>query len=164
MCSFISACTPLIRLYEDITAQGFASLIAISNGRRYNSRRGRSWIMESILNLSVSCSLPTKSVDISIRHVMLLNVDERLIVAATPCPCRPWIYDAASFPVKYGSSENASKFRPPRGPRCRHTVGASRTCADLALVSSPRCWPTSKRIFVFHVAANETPQGNKAAW
>lgn len=88
----------------------------------------------------------------------------RLIVAAMPFPCKPLMYDAASLPVRYGSSENDSKFRPPRGPRCRQTVGARRTSADLALVSSARCSPTSWSNLVFHVAAKLMPHGNKAAY
>lgn len=66
--------------------------------------------------------------------------------------------------MRYGSSENDSKFRPPRGPRCRHTVGAKSTCACLALASPASCWPTSKRSFVFHDAAREIPQGKRAAY
>jgi hypothetical protein len=90
--------------------------------------------------------------------------DARLMVAAMPFPCRPLMYDAASFPVRNGSSENDSKFRPPRGPRCRQTVGANRTCADLALVSSAKCSPTSCRSFLSHVAASDTPHGKRAAY
>jgi hypothetical protein len=90
--------------------------------------------------------------------------DARLMVAAMPFPCRPLMYDAASFPVRNGSSENDSKFRPPRGPRCRQTVGANRTCADLALVSSAKCSPTSYRSFLSHVAASDTPHGKRAAY
>lgn len=74
------------------------------------------------------------------------------------------MYDAASFPVKNGSSEKDSKFRPPRGPRCKQTVGANNTWADLALVSSARCCPTLKRRSLFHDAASETPQGKRAAY
>lgn len=61
MCWFMSAWTPLIKLYDDMTAQGFASRMAISKGLRYISLRGRSIITESIVRRFVSCSLATKS-------------------------------------------------------------------------------------------------------
>lgn len=44
------------------------------------------------------------------------------------------------------------------------TVGASKIWADLALTSSARCWPTSYKRSWFHVAASDTPHGNKAAY
>lgn len=44
------------------------------------------------------------------------------------------------------------------------TVGARRTFADLAFVSSAKCWPTVYKRSLFHVAANEIPHGNKAAY
>lgn len=73
------------------------------------------------------------------------------------------MYWAANLPVRRGSSENDSKFLPPRGCLCIHTVGASRTSADRAFVSSARCWPTWRRSSLFHVAASEIPHGNSAA-
>ncbi|EKG22079.1 hypothetical protein MPH_00534 [Macrophomina phaseolina MS6] len=105
-------------------------------------------MMESIVMRSVSCSFPTKC----------------LIVAATFLLCNPRMYAAASFPVRKGSSEKDSKLRPPRGERCKQTVGANRTSAPRALVSSPRCFPTSSIKSRFQVAAREIPQGNKAAY
>lgn len=87
----------------------------------------------------------------------------RLIVAATPFSCKPLIYCAASLPVSRGSSEKDSKLRPPNGCRCIQTVGASSISADLAFTSSARCWPTSCRSSLFHVAAREMPQGKRAA-
>ena len=93
----------------------------------------------------------------------LQKCDLRLMAADTPLSCRPRTYCAASFPVKMGSSENDSKFLPPTGCRCKHTVGPSRMLADRAFVSSPRCWPTVSSRSLFHVAASEIPQGNKAA-
>ena len=74
------------------------------------------------------------------------------------------MYCAANFPVRRGSSEKDSKFRPPSGCLCMQTVGASRILADRALTSSARCCPTSYRRSVFHVAAREMPHGNRAAW
>ena len=80
-----------------------------------------------------------------------------------PLLCTPLMYAAASLPVRTGSSEKDSKLRPPRGERCRHTVGASRTSAPRAFVSAARCSPTWRRRSRSHVAARETPQGNRAA-
>ena len=74
------------------------------------------------------------------------------------------MYWAASFPVRRGSSEKDSKFLPPSGCLCIQTVGARSTLADRALVSSARCCPTSWSRSLFHVAANEIPQGKRAAW
>lgn len=85
------------------------------------------------------------------------------MVAETPFCWRPRMYWAASFPVRRGSSENDSKFRPPKGCRCMQTVGASNTLADLALVSSARCCPTSYKRSLFQVEAKEMPQGKSAA-
>ena len=137
-----------MRLYDDIRAHGLESRTAISNGFRYSSRKGLSWRMESIVMRLVSCSFPTKC----------------LIVAAMPRLCKPLMYDAASFPVRNGSSEKDSKFRPPKGERCKQTVGANKTSAPRALASSARCSPTSRRRSIFQVAASDIPQGNKAAW
>lgn len=74
------------------------------------------------------------------------------------------MYAAASLPVRNGSSEKDSKFLPPRGDRCMHTVGARSTFAPRALASSARCCPTSWIRSRFHVAANETPHGKSAAF
>ena len=65
--------SPLMRLYEVITACTFASLTAFSNGTRYSSRIVRSSTTESIDMRSTSLSLQTKC----------------LIVAATPWSCSP---------------------------------------------------------------------------
>lgn len=65
---FMSACSLFTRLYEVMTAHGFASRTAISNGLRYSSRNGLSWTRESMVNRWVSCSLPTKSTRLVSEH------------------------------------------------------------------------------------------------
>ncbi len=79
---------PFRRLYAVMIAHGRASFTTISKGRRYSSRSVRSSITESIVPRWNSDSFPAKCFG----------------VAPTPPACRPWMYAAASRPVRTGSS------------------------------------------------------------
>ena len=87
------------------------SATAIWNGRIETSRRVRSSTSEEIVVRSNSESLATKC----------------LTVVPTPPACTPRMKPTAIRPVRNGSSDMHSKFRPPSGVRCRLTVGASNT-------------------------------------
>lgn len=101
-----------------------------------------------------------------------------LIVALIPLDWSPLMYAAATVPFKWGSSENDSKLRPPRGDRCVLTVGARRTwqpgrwnqCGEaisqkktipFARASSPNAFPTSRARSISNEEASPVDDGKQ---
>ena len=73
------------------------------------------------------------------------------------------MYAAAMRPETRGSSEKASKLRPPRGDLCPQTVGPSSTYAPLVCVSVASAWPILRVRDLLKVAAIDTQAGKHAA-
>ena len=117
---------------------------ACSNGRRDTSRSVRSSGSEEIVKRSARCRW-------------------RRGASRTRRPRRPGAPSrtpTARWALSTGSSERHSKCRPPRGDRCRFTVGPSSTCAPLASVSAASAAPTRSTSAGSHDAPSAAEHGN----